>query len=212
MGKQKIGLQNLIYISFIVLLMIFIQGCGNKNASIEASFGKGDKMSKKVLVAYASFSGSTAETAVFIGKKLAEKGMTTEVKPVEKIKSIEGYDAVIIGSAVMMGKLKQSVVKFTEKYKEGLGRVPIALFLVCLTMAKDTPETRKTASGYLEPLKAIVKPVSEGLFPGRVRYKDMPYPQKLLTFMPAFKKGVPEMDAMDWVKTEKWVNEIAGKI
>jgi menaquinone-dependent protoporphyrinogen oxidase len=191
--------------------MIFIQGCANKNASIEATFG-GDKMSKKVLVAYASFSGSTAETAVFIGKKLAEKGMTTEVEPVEKIKSVDGYDAVIIGSAVMMGKLKPSAVKFAEKYKEALGRVPVGLFLVCLTMVKDTPESRKTASGYLDPLKAIVKPVSEGLFPGRVRFKDLPYPQKLLTFIPAFKKGVPEMDALDWVKVEKWVNETAGKI
>jgi menaquinone-dependent protoporphyrinogen oxidase len=169
-------------------------------------------MSKKVLVAYGSFSGSTAETAVFIGKKLAEKGMTADVKPVEKIKSIEGYNAVIIGSAIMMGKMKSSVPKFAEKYREALGRVPVAVFLVCLTMAKDTPETRKTASGYLDPIKAIVKPVSEGLFPGRVRFKDLPYPQKLLTFLPAFRKGVPEMDAMDWVKTEKWANEIAGKI
>jgi menaquinone-dependent protoporphyrinogen oxidase len=170
------------------------------------------KMSKKILVAYGSFSGSTAETAVFIGKKLAEKGMTADVKPVEKIKSIEGYDAVIIGTAVMMFKLKPSVVKFAEKHKAELGRVPVAIFLVCLTMAKDTPENRKTASGFLDPLKANVKPVSEGLFPGRVRFKDLPYPQKLLTFLPAFKKAVPEGDYMDWLKTEKWVNEISGKL
>ena len=206
MGTQRSGL------ILCLSVFTFVSGCTNKNASIEASFGKGDKMAKKVLVAYGSFSGSTAETAVFIGKKLAEKGMTADVKPVEKIKSIEGYNAVIIGSAIMMGKMKSSVIKFAEKNREALGRVPVAVFLVCLTMAKDTPENRKTASGYLDPLKAIVKPVSEGLFPGRVRFMDLPYPQKLLTFLPAFKKAVPEMDAMDWVKTEKWVNEIQAKL
>ena len=161
MGTQRSGL------ILCLSVFTFVSGCTNKNASIEASFGKGDKMAKKVLVAYGSFSGSTAETAVFIGKKLAEKGMTADVKPVEKIKSIEGYNAVIIGSAIMMGKMKSSVIKFAEKNREALGRVPVAVFLVCLTMAKDTPENRKTASGYLDPLKAIVKPVSEGLFPGR---------------------------------------------
>lgn len=166
-------------------------------------------MSKKVLVAYASFSGSTAETAMFIGKKLGEKGMAVDVKPVEKTKSVEGYDRVIIGSAVMMGKLKPSVVAFTEKNKTALNKVPVSLFIVCLTMAKDTPENRKTASGYLDPLKAQVKPVGpEGLFPGRVRFKDLPYPQKFLTWLPAFKKAVPEMDSLDWVGVEKWVGEV----
>jgi menaquinone-dependent protoporphyrinogen oxidase len=192
--------------------VIAATGCGNKNAYTEASFKKGDKMAKKALVAYGSFSGSTAEAAVFIGEKLAERGMTVDVKPVEKIKSLEGYNAVIIGSAIQMGKMKASVVKFAEKNREALSRVPVAVFLVCLTMVKDTPENRKTASGYLEPLKAFVKPVSEGLFPGRVRFKDILFPMRLITFIPAFKKSVPEGDYMDKVKMEKWADEISGKI
>jgi len=169
-------------------------------------------MSKKILVAYGSFAGSTAETAVFIGKKLSEKGMTADVKPVEKIKTIEGYDAVIIGSAVEMGKLKGSVIRFTEKNKAALTKVPVAIFVVCLTMQKDTPENRKTVSAYLDPIKAIVKPVGEGLFPGRIRYKDIPFPQSILTLMPAFKKAVPEGDWMNWGAVEAWVGEVEGKM
>jgi menaquinone-dependent protoporphyrinogen IX oxidase len=55
---------------------------------------------QKILAAYSSFAGSTAETAVFIGRTLLEKGMADDVKPVNKIKSIDDYDAVITGPAV----------------------------------------------------------------------------------------------------------------
>ncbi len=201
--------------NIIVLAVIFAViagGCSeNKKTGVEASFGEGNMMAKKILVAYGSVSGSTAETAVFIGKRLSEKGLQADVKPVEKIKSIEGYDGVIIGSSIMMGKMKQSVVKFVEAKKDALLKKPVAFFLVCLTMKDDTPENRKIASGYLDPAKAVVKPVGEGLFPGRVNYKTIPFPFNILTLLPAFKKAVPEGDYRDWKKVEKWVDEITTK-
>jgi menaquinone-dependent protoporphyrinogen oxidase len=206
-------MNNTAHMLLIALFLAITPGCGNsKDSQIEASFGKGENMPKKILVAYGSFSGSTAETAVFIGKKLSEKAMEADVKPVEKIRSIAGYDAVILGSAVMMGKIKPSVLKFAEKNREALARVPVAVFLVCLTMKDDTPENRKTASSYLDPIKAIIKPFSEGLFPGRVTYNKIPFPVRLLTYLPAFRKGVPEVDYLNWPKVEKWVDEIASKI
>lgn len=168
-------------------------------------------MAKKILIAYGTFSGSTAETAEFIGKKLSEKGMQVDMKPVNEIKSLEGYDGVIIGSAVVMGKIKGSVVKFVSVNKEKFSKVPVGYFLVCLTMQKDTPDNRKTASGYLEPIRVVVKPISEGLFPGKVDFKALRFPMSLLTLMPAFKKSVPEGDYRDWVKVEKWAVETASK-
>ena len=193
--------------------MFVLTGCStNKKSELEGSFGEGNTMGKKILVTYGSFSGSTAETAIFIGKKLSEKGMQVDVKPVNKIKSVDGYDGVIIGSAVMMGKMKGPVINFVTARQSALSKVPVAYFLVCLTMQNDTPETRKTASGYLEPVRSVVKPVSEGLFPGKVDFKALPFPVSLLTLMPAFKKGVPEGDYRDWVKVEKWVGETVSKM
>jgi menaquinone-dependent protoporphyrinogen oxidase len=203
--------KNLVILNIAFCMAIFAGCSGNEKTEAKASFGKGDKMSKKILVAYGSFSGSTAETAIFIGKKLSEKGMQVDVKPVNKIKSIEGYNGVIIGSAIMMGKLKSSVVKFVNKNKDGLSRVPVAVFLVCLTIKEDTPDNRKIASGFLDPVKIEIKPVSEGLFPGMVDFKKLPFPISLMTLLPAFKNMTPEGDYRDWGKVEKWVNEIASK-
>lgn len=193
--------------------MALIAGCSvDQITETETSFGKENKMSKKILVAYGSYSGSTAETANFIGKKLSDKGMQVDVKPVNKIKSIDGYNSVIIGSAIMMGKMKSSVVKFVKRNKDGLARVPVAMFLVCLTVKEDTAENRKIASGYLDPVKAEIKPVSEGFFPGKVDFKKIPFPASLLTILPAFKNSVPEGDFRDWGKVEKWVNDTESKL
>ena len=197
----------------LALFMILLIGCSkNDNTEAEASYGKENKMSKKILVAYGSYSGSTAETAIFVGKKLSEKGMQVDVMPVNKIKSIDGYNGVIIGSAIMMGKMKSSVVKFVKTNKDALSRVPVAMFLVCLTVKDDTAENRKIASGYLDPVKVDIKPVSEGFFPGKVDFKKIPFPASLLTLLPAFRNSVPEGDFRDWGKVEKWINETASKL
>ena len=44
--------------------------------------------------------------------------------------------------------------------------MPTALFLVCITIARDTERNRRAVSAYLEPVRMLVKPVAEGLFAG----------------------------------------------
>jgi menaquinone-dependent protoporphyrinogen oxidase len=56
------------------------------------------------LIAYATRAGSTAEVAVFIGERLSERGLAVDVGPVQHLSSLEGYDAVIVGSAIRVGK------------------------------------------------------------------------------------------------------------
>jgi menaquinone-dependent protoporphyrinogen oxidase len=49
--------------------------------------------------------------------------------------------------------------------------MPVAYFVVCLTMAEDTPENRQTTLAYLDPLRKAapeVEPVDIGLFAGAV--------------------------------------------
>lgn len=38
--------------------------------------------------------------------------------------------------------------------------------IVCLTLQDDTEANRQTASTYLDPVRTLVKPASEGLFAG----------------------------------------------
>ena len=59
-------------------------------------------MKPKILVAYASKSGSTVDVAQAIGESLSQTGGAVDVISVKQIKSLDGYDGVILGSAIRM--------------------------------------------------------------------------------------------------------------
>ncbi len=55
------------------------------------------------LVASASRHGATREIADLIGATIAERGIATDIREVENALTPDGYDAVVVGSAVYMG-------------------------------------------------------------------------------------------------------------
>jgi menaquinone-dependent protoporphyrinogen oxidase len=57
-------------------------------------------MRPRILVAYASRAGSTAEVAEVIGRVLREGGPEVDVCPVGAVHSLAGYDALVFGSAI----------------------------------------------------------------------------------------------------------------
>jgi ABC-type uncharacterized transport system involved in gliding motility auxiliary subunit len=84
---------------------------------------------KKVLVAYASRYGSTAEVAQAIGARLGERDMAVDVKNVEEVKDLAGYSAVVVGSAVRVGRWLPAATKFVQQHKSALSGVPLAYLL-----------------------------------------------------------------------------------
>jgi menaquinone-dependent protoporphyrinogen oxidase len=83
-----------------------------------------------ILVAYASKSGSTIDVAQTIGKGLADKGATVDVLPVKAIKSIDGYRAIVIGSAIRMGQWLPEAVDFIKNHQARLSQISTAFFTV----------------------------------------------------------------------------------
>jgi hypothetical protein len=67
---------------------------------IEASCEGGNQDAKRILIAYDTIHGSTAEVADKIGKELCSRGFKVDVRFVGNTSSIEEYDAVILGSAI----------------------------------------------------------------------------------------------------------------
>ena len=60
-------------------------------------------MKKKVLVVYATRAGLTGEVAQVISERLCAMGLAAEVRPVEAVSSLSGFQAVVLGSAVRYG-------------------------------------------------------------------------------------------------------------
>ena len=61
----------------------------------------------RVLVAYGSRHGSTAEIAEAIAATLREAGLAVDCRKAGEVDSLDGYDAVVLGSAVYMRRWRR---------------------------------------------------------------------------------------------------------
>lgn len=124
-------------------------------------------MNDKILVAYASRAGSTAGVAEAIGKTLAEGGAQVDVRPMQEVKDLTPYTAVVAGSAIQGGQWLPEAIQFIQTHRTALVQKPFAAFLVCMTLSMPKADKyRQGVAEWMAPVRALVQPVSEGLFAG----------------------------------------------
>lgn len=157
----------------------------------------------RILVAYASKCGSTGEVAEAVGQALCRAGAAVQVRRVQDVKDLDGYDAVILGSAVRMGKPLSEVIKFARKHRTALREVPTACFVACAAMKEDTAENRAEASTYLAPLREFISPVGEGLFGGKLDHNKLS-PLLRLAASKDTSGQMAEGDWRDWQAIDTW--------
>jgi menaquinone-dependent protoporphyrinogen oxidase len=165
-------------------------------------------MDKKILVTYASKYGSTGGVADAIGKGLCSKGAAVDVLLMKNAVNLSSYQGVLVGSAIYMGKWLPEAVDFVKNNVEVLRQIPVAYFLVCMTLCKPTEENRAKVLAYLDPvLKAIpeVKPAGIGAFAGALDYNNLSWLNKTILKS----KGTPEGDFRDWKAIRTWAEESA---
>jgi len=85
-------------------------------------------VNEKILVAYASKYGATEKIAEKIGEMLRQAGLQVDVVAVNIIRDLSQYKAVILGSAVYIGKWQKKAVKFLQTHEKSLTALPVWLF------------------------------------------------------------------------------------
>jgi menaquinone-dependent protoporphyrinogen oxidase len=161
-------------------------------------------MQKEILVAYASRSGSTAEVAQAVGEALREAGGMVDVVPVKKVSDLAPYGAVVVGSAIRVGRWLPEAVRFVQTHQEALSRMPTATFAVGMAVASEDEDTRRTAEAYLDPVRAIVQPAGEALFAGAMDYGRLPFVTRVLIKL----IGIAEGDHRDWGAIRAWAGDL----
>jgi menaquinone-dependent protoporphyrinogen oxidase len=87
-------------------------------------------MTMRILVAYASARGSTRGVARLIGERLEAEGFDADVQSVEHVRSTDGYDAFVLGSAIHHNRWLPAAVSFVLRHEGVLSRHPTWLFSV----------------------------------------------------------------------------------
>ncbi len=166
-------------------------------------------MSNKILVTYASQTGSTAGVAEAIGKTLTEAGAAVDVQPMNQVQDLAPYQAVVAGSAIHGGQWLPEAMQFMRTHQADLKRKPFAAFLVCMTLAMPKSQYREHVATWLDPVRALVRPVSEGLFAGALDIKTIPSFGDKIKFRLSVAMGVwSEGDHRDWNAVRTWANNL----
>lgn len=82
----------------------------------------------RVLIAYGSKHGATAEIAMAVAQVLRDQGFVVDVAPAAKAPQPGQYRAVVIGSAVYAGMWRGDVVDYVRRHRAALAGHPLWLF------------------------------------------------------------------------------------
>jgi menaquinone-dependent protoporphyrinogen oxidase len=170
----------------------------------EINYEKETLMNKRILVAYATRAGSTVKVAAAIGEVIAARSFEVDVKLVKEKPSLEGYQAVLVGSAIRMGNWLPEAIEFVRINQQTLDRLPVALFTVHMLNREDDEESRANRLAYLKDVRPLLNSAEEVFFAGKFDMSRLSFLDRMI---PKAVKAVDE-DCRDWDRIQGWAQTV----
>lgn len=171
-------------------------------------------MPDKILVTYASQTGSTIGVAEAIGKTLTDSGLFVDVLPMRSVQDLKPYHAIIAGSAIQAKQWLPEALQFIQNNRAELSRKPFAAFSVCMTLAMRNGEKyRPFIAESLTPIRALIKPFSEEVFAGALDIRKIPSVSNRIKFRLSVLMGVwKEGDHRNWTAIRAWAESLRPQL
>ena len=125
-------------------------------------------MNRKILVVYATKSGSTTDVAQSIRETLTEAGAQATVKSAGSIQEIENYDTIFIGSPIIYGKCMSEIKKFVNTHRLSLSQRTVAYFITCMFLSQAAGDLLPEIPIFVDPLFGDPKPKKEMNFTEKI--------------------------------------------
>ncbi len=103
-----------------------------------------------ILLTYASKYGSTAEIAKALADSMRSQDLEVEVKPIAEVENLDIYDAVVVGGPMILG-WHRDVMKFLQQHQAILSQMPVAYFVVCVSLTRTSDGNVQGVPLYLDP-------------------------------------------------------------
>jgi menaquinone-dependent protoporphyrinogen oxidase len=166
-------------------------------------------MGNKVLVAYASTHGSTEEISETVAATIRERGLAVDLRPARNVRTLEGYQAVVLGAPIYLFHLHKDALRFLSNYeKEFTGGLPVAIFAggPIETDKDQWEEIRRQLAQELAKFPWL-RPIAVEVVGGRFNPEKLHLPYNLI---PALKK-MPPTDLRDWEAIRRWAGALAAE-
>ena len=131
----------------------------------------------RVLVSVATKYGATAEIAQTIAAVLGEHGVEVAVLPPEQVKGIDGYDAVVVGSAVYAGHWLKPAKELVERHSGALTGRPVWLF--SSGPVGDPPKPEEDPVDVAE-VQGLTNAREHRVFAGKLVRKQLSFPERAI--------------------------------
>lgn len=162
-------------------------------------------MTNRILVAYATRTGSTAEVADRIASHLCEAGLLAEARPVGEVVSLNAYDGAVLGSAVRYSARLPEMTGFMSAEREALSFMPVAFFTMHMLALGDDPAAVAERAKYTAKAHDLVTPTDEVFFVGMIDPARLSFFDRLAVRLVKSPIG----DRRNWDRIAAWADTLA---
>ncbi len=160
---------------------------------------------RSILLAYATRYGSTQEVAETITTALRQAGLKVDIQPMREVKTLDDYDAVVLGAAIYSTKWHPDAHQFLSQHQEALRQRLVVIFALGPLSNSDTAMRNSRRQLDKELAKyPWLKPVAVEMFAGKY---DPSKPG--LGF---FERLLPARDRRDWDAIRAWANALPAQL
>ncbi len=160
---------------------------------------------RSILLAYATRFGSTQEVAKAITAAPRQAGVEVDIQPVQEVKGLDNYDAIVLGAAIYNAKWHSDAHEFLSRHEESLRQRPVAI--ISLGPTTRNPAAKKRSLSQLDrDLEKYpwLKPVALEMFVGKYDLSKMG--------LGSVGRLVPLTDQRDPNAVRAWANTLPEQI
>lgn len=162
-------------------------------------------MSAAVLVTYATNCGSTQEVAETVATELRNGGFTVDLQQMRSVKTLNGYQAVILGAPLYIGHWHKDTRRFLMYYEKALKERPVAVFALG-PLHDEEKEWQDVRTQFAKELAKFpwLTPVAMEVMGGVFDPAKLRFPFNLAPIL----RQTPASDIRDWVAIRAWARNL----
>ncbi len=161
-------------------------------------------MEPKVLVTAATRHQATREIAQAIAAGLRKRGLDAQARAIDEVTALDTYDAVVLGSAVYMGRWLAEARRFAQVNATPLTALPVWLF----SSGPVGPPSHRVPAGEAADVPVLLRLTrarGHRTFAGRLDLGQLHFAERAV----ARTIHAPDGDYREWDEIDHFAGEIA---